>query len=144
MHQLKTVLGRIATGERWQRETRQSQHIQSALKDSLPAELVEACEAWLGEAETLTIRCPSGLYASKLRQITPRLMHQFRALGVEVRAIRIEVQATTRFSQPPTVKQDLVLPTEEVLIQLEELGAQLKSPQLGKALNHLAQTLRKK
>lgn len=144
MHQLKTVLGRIATGERWQRETRQSQHIQSALKDSLPAELVEACEAWLGEAETLTIRCPSGLYASKLRQITPRLMHQFRALGVEVRAIRIEVQATRAMHKPLKVKQTLAKPGAQIVKEIEELGSQVSTTPLGSALKKLANTLRQK
>lgn len=144
MQQFKTLLGRIATGERWQRETSQARFIHSALKDCLPPELAPACEAWLGDKETLTIACPNGMYASKLKQITPRLIHQLQAVGVEVRAIRVEVQAS-RASQIVTKdKVKLSSPPEQVITEIEQLGSEISAEPLSRALKNLAHTLRQR
>jgi hypothetical protein len=142
MHQLKTLLGRIATGERWQIETRQANHIQTALKESLPLELTHACEAWLDEAETLTIACPNGMYASKLRQLTPRLVQQLRAKGIEVRTIRLEVQAGRVSPSAFKTKQVMTSPPEQIVAQIEQLGSKVSAEPLSRALKKLANTLR--
>jgi EAL domain-containing protein (putative c-di-GMP-specific phosphodiesterase class I) len=144
MNQLKTLLSRIATGERWKEETRFAKQIQTALKDSLPAELVDACEAWQSESETLTLSCPSGIYASKLRQFTPRIIQHLKASGVEVRAIRIEVQAARAMHKPLKVKQTLARPGALIVKEIEELGSQVSTTPLGSALKKLANTLRQK
>jgi hypothetical protein len=142
MNPLKTLLGRIANGERWQHEMRKAKQIQSALRDNLPTELTHACEAWLSETETLTISCPSGIVASRLRQLTPRLITQLRAAGVEVRVIRVEVQAGSVQRTAQKTKDVLPAPTEQVVNELEQLSTRVSSQNLSKALLKLATTLR--
>jgi hypothetical protein len=144
MNQLKTLIGRIASGERWQLKTRQAKQIQTALDDSLPPELTHACEAWLADTETLVISCPSGMYASKLRHLTPGILLKLRAAGVEVRAIRVEVQAGRARSNIVNVKQVTDKPPESILVQMEQLGSQLTDAPLSRALKKLADTLRQK
>lgn len=144
MNQLKTLIGRIASGDRWQLKTRQAKQIQTALEDSLPPELTHACEAWLADTETLVISCPGGIYASKLRHLSPILIIKLRAAGVEVRAIRVEVQAGRARSNTANVKQEMDKPPERILVQMEQLGSQLADAPLGRALKKLADTLRQK
>jgi len=144
MHQLKTLLGRIATGEGWQLETRQAIQIQTALKKSLPLELTHACEAWLGEAKILMIACPNGMYASKLRQLTPRILQHINLEGVEVRSIRIQVQAGRVNPSAFKAKQVIISPPEPIVTQIEQLSAKVSAKPLSSALKKLVNTLRQK
>jgi Dna[CI] antecedent, DciA len=144
MNPLKTLLGRIANGQSWQHEIRQAEFVQSALRDSLPAEIKHACEAWLSDTETLIISCPSGIVASKVRQFTPSIILHLHAAGLEVRSIRVEVQAGKLQTPIQKTKAARIIPPESVLNELEQLSTKVTSQHLSQALLKLANTLRQK
>jgi hypothetical protein len=66
--------------------------LQQIYSENAPAELFEASRVGYLKAGTLFLLADNGAIAAKLRQLTPRLLVNFRKRRKEITGIRVEVQ----------------------------------------------------
>src|ERR1043166_34050 len=66
--------------------------LQQIYSENAPAELFEAIRVGYLKAGTLFLLADNGAIAAKLRQLTPRLLVNFRKRRKEITGIRVEVQ----------------------------------------------------
>jgi len=67
--------------------------VQQVVLNTVPAPLFQACRAGVPRAGVLILWAENGAVATKLKQLTPRLLTSFRKERIEVTAIQIRVQA---------------------------------------------------
>jgi hypothetical protein len=142
LRDLRAVLKHLASGERWEQESDQVARCRRALVEVLPEPLAKGCSAWIGDDTTLVLTCASGTIAGKLRHLSPRIMHHFRAAAFQVRSIRIEVQADRAPRVRAGKRARTLTEPAEVAGDLEALARRIAAPGLSVALLRLARRLR--
>jgi hypothetical protein len=84
----------------------------------------------------LTLYADNGAVAAKLKQQLPRLIVDFRQRGLEVNAIRVEVQVTGRLPKSEPIQRKEPIPAAGIA-SLEQLEHALEPSPLKYALAHL-------
>jgi len=67
--------------------------LQRIFAEIAPAALARSCKVASMEQKTLVLFADNGAIAAKLKQLLPSLLARFQQNGVEVTALRVEVQA---------------------------------------------------
>ncbi|MGE5028253.1 MAG: DciA family protein, partial [Betaproteobacteria bacterium] len=105
--------------------------LQNAWSEITPSPLAKASRVRTVRGQTLVVSASNGAIAAKLRQLAPSLLAKIRERGVEVTAIRVDVQVE---APPPSRKpKDLAL-SRSALASLANLEQNLAASPLKDAL----------
>lgn len=108
-----------------------------------PPQLARHCALGGFSEGNLTICADNGAIAAKLRQMLPSLLLKFQAMGYEVTAIRIAVQANYRNIRGDDLTSGKPRIGEEGVKSLNGLAAGLPDSPLKKAVESLLKKQRK-
>jgi hypothetical protein len=117
--------------------TRHIAELQQVLMDIAPPELTQACRVKQLRDGTLTLLAENAAIAAKLKQLAARLLTSYQKQGVEVTAIRIEVQVKEAATAPAAKREPKRL-SIETIENLEGLAGQLEDSPLKQALTTMA------
>ena len=110
--------------------------VQQAWDDVAPKPLAAASRVGAVRLQTLIIYTNNGAIAGKLRQLAPSLLEKIQKRGVEITAIRVDVQVETL---PPGKKPKDLKVSHNALSSLEKLESSLEDSALKNALHTLIQ-----
>ena len=110
--------------------------LQKTWNEIVPKALAGASKVGVVRQQTLIIYANNGAVAGKLRQLVPSLLEKIQKRGVEVTAIRVDVQVETL---PPGKKPKDLAVSDNALISLENLENSLTESPLKNALHTLIQ-----
>jgi hypothetical protein len=116
---------------------RRLRELQSLYSRSAPGELTDSSRVKSCKAGTLYIAADNAAVASKLKQMTPRLLALIRETEAQVTKIRIDVQVSGRGESCPYTPRKTAL-TSRVIAELQELSARVHNDGLKEALAKLA------
>jgi len=105
--------------------------------DAVPSELAESSQIGWSRAGVLIVTARNGAVASKLRQVTPRVLDRFRERGFEFNSMRIRVQVGSAPSATAPVPKRKHLSPQAIAALDAALAATPESP-LKAALARLA------
>ena len=110
--------------------------LQEAWNEVVPKPLAAASRVGAVRQQTLIVYASNGAVAGKLRQLVPSLLEKIQKRGVEVTAIRVDVQVEA----PPSGKKpkDLTV-SHNALSSLKKLEQSLDDSPLKNALHTLIQ-----
>jgi len=118
---------------------RQLLAIEHAVQPLLPPALQQACRVAKLDKQHLTLIVPGAIQASRLRQLTPRILEKLTASGWHLTEIVIKIQANTfRPPPPPPAKQAIPL-NAHALQAFDDLHAQLPAGIVAEAVGRLLQ-----
>lgn len=117
-------------------EVRRLDAVQQVVLNTVPAPLFQACRAGVPRAGVLILWAENGAVATKLKQLTPRLLTSFRKERIEVTAIQIRVQAGAG-ARPRQPRPQRILSLESIGY-LKNLGGGLEDSALKQAVLRLA------
>ena len=110
---------------------------QEAMAAVLPETLAHACRVARMDRQQLTLAVPSAAYASKLRQLAPRIVQHLNQRGWVLQDIRVQVQAGL-FRDPAHARQRDVMPLDNAALQaFDDLRASLAPGPLASAVEAL-------
>jgi hypothetical protein len=117
-------------------EAKKLMALQNAWYEIAPRPLAIASKVGAAHGQTLVVYASNGAVAAKLRQLAPSLLAKIQERGIEVTAIRVDVQVEA----PPPARQqkDLEL-SRNALNSLAELEQNLAASPLKNALQRLIQ-----
>lgn len=118
-------------------EAKRIAELQQILRKIAPQELAQACCVKRLRAGTLFLLAENAATAAKLKQLVPRLLASYQTQGVEVTAIRVQVQVTHTPPQPVAGRAPNPLSSESIA-NLEKLAAGLEDSPLKQALINMA------
>ena len=124
-------------------EARRIAELQQVLLTIAPHPLAQACCVKQLRAGTLFLLAENAAIAAKLKQLAPRLLSSYQKQGLEITAIRVEVQVREAAPRPANARAPKCLSTETIE-NLERLAAQLDDSPLKRALTSLAARQRDK
>lgn len=110
--------------------------LQKAWDTVAPKPLANASRVGAIHQQTLIVYANNGAIAGKLRQLVPSLLAEIQKRGVEVTAIRVDVQVSVL---PPSKKPKVLSVSHNALISLENLESSLEDSPLKNALHTLIQ-----
>lgn len=110
--------------------------LQEAWNKVAPKTLAAASRVGAMRQQTLIVYANNGAVAGKLRQLLPSLLEKIQKRGVEVTAIRVDVQVE---ALPPGKKQKDLTVSLNALSSLEKLEQDLADSPLKNALHSLIQ-----
>ena len=110
--------------------------LQKAWDEVAPKPLASASKVGAVRQQTLIVYANNGAVAGKLRQLVPSLLEKIQNRGVEVTAIRVDVQVETL---PPIKKPKDLTVSHNALSSLEKLEHSLADSPLKNALHTLIQ-----
>jgi hypothetical protein len=116
----------------------QAEHINALQKTweaAIPPSLKRHCRAGLLTNQRLTVYAASGAIAAKLKLLTSSLLAKLQSQGLEVTAIRVEVQVKSEPQQPAKTQRNL---SPASAGELERLAATLPDSPLRNSLKRLA------
>lgn len=119
------------------REVRQLMALQNALAEVLPDNLADFATVASMNAGELALFADNGAVASKLRQMTPRMLSSLRQRGYEITGIHLQVQVSTRGNPLPQKQISLSAGARSVIGALTD---RLDASPLKSALKRLSQT----
>jgi len=106
--------------------------LQKTLNIIVPQPLAKFCSVASFSNESLVIYTDNGAIAAKLKQQLPTLLAKFRERGVEVTAIRVEVQARSPHTNQHKIKE--IAPSTVGLQSLKALAESLGDSPLKSAI----------
>lgn len=112
------------------------QALQNAWNEIAPKPLAAASRIGAVRGQTLIVYASNGAVAAKLRQLAPSLLEKMQKRGVEVTAIRVDVQVE---APPPGKKPKDLAISPNALNDLEKLESSLADSPLKNALHTLIQ-----
>lgn len=110
--------------------------LQKAWNEVAPKPLAAASRVGAVRQQTLIIYANNGAAAGKLRQLVPSLLEKIQKRGIEVTAIRVDVQVE---APPPKKKPKDLSVSHNALISLDKLEKNLADSPLKNALHALIQ-----
>lgn len=116
----------------------QAEHInglQRVWETVTPPSLKRHCRAGLLNNRQLTVYAANGGIAAKLKLLTPGLLKKLQSQGVEVTAIRVEVQVKSAPPQPMKTARSL---SPTAIESLKKLAATLPDSPLRESINRLS------
>ena len=134
-HKLDYFLGASPNLHALQVEAQKLARAQQAWEKAAPPALTSASRAGALQHGALTVYVGNGTIAAKLKQQAPRLLDKLREFGLEVTAIRFEVQVNVPESTGKHEK-DIAL-SEGALNSLDRLADDLEDSPLRDALRRL-------
>lgn len=111
--------------------------VEQAIKAALPAALADVCKVARIERQQLTLAVPSAAYASKLRQLAPRLVRLLADGGWNLNEIIVKVQAGLVKSQTKTAPRRVAPLNESALRAFDELHNNIRPGPLADAISRL-------
>ncbi|HUW49633.1 MAG TPA: DUF721 domain-containing protein [Sulfuricella sp.] len=108
--------------------------LQKAWGEITPRPLAAASRVGAVSQKTLIVYASNGAVAAKLKQLVPTLLAKLQALGIEVTAIRVDVQVEP---VPPGKKPKDLAVSHNALASLEKLESSLAASPLKNALQNL-------
>ena len=118
-------------------EARRLAELQQAFQKFASAPLAQACRVKQLRDGTLVLLAENAAVAAKLKQLAARLLTAYVKQGVEVTAIRVEVQVSEAVPQPSSRPARKRLSLESIE-DLERLAAGLEDSPLKQALTGMA------
>jgi len=116
---------------------RQLLAIEQTVQQILPPALQQTCRVAKLDRQHLTLVVPGAIQASRLRQLTPRILEKLTANGWHLTEIIIKIQAQTfRPAPPPPTKQAIPL-NAHALQAFDNLHAQLPAGLVAEAVGRL-------
>jgi len=111
--------------------------VQNIITQCLPTGFAQVCRAAQIQQQQLTLSVPSAAFASKLRQLTPRILDILHHHGWQVNKIRITVQKSRVPMDPATMPRDVHPLDQSGLAAFQNLHSQLPAGPLADAVNQL-------
>lgn len=113
---------------------RRAAALQAMLSDALPDKLAASTSLAVSESGELLLYADNGAVAAKLRQLTPRVLVFLRQRGIEVTAIRVQVQVSSRHNPLPQKQISLGEAGAKAVV---DLAKRLETSPLKQALERL-------
>ena len=107
------------------------------MKAAIPAALASVCRVAHIDRQQITLAVPSAAYASKLRQLAPRIAQHLTTNGWNVNEIIVRVQAGLLQSQTKEASREVVPLNEAALQAFDELHSNLRPGPLADAVKRL-------
>lgn len=117
-------------------------HLRQLAREALPKNLLRSCEIANYKQGTVIIFAENNAVAAKLRLFGPQLIAQLSQRGLQVTAIKVQVQAAEPMTRALTGKR-AQLPAAARL-PLEQLGQSLPDGALRSAIRSLAKKARER
>ncbi len=111
--------------------------VQKIIMQCLPPGFAQTCRAAQIQQQQLTLSVPSAAFASKLRQLTPRILDTLRHHGWQVDKIRIAVQKARVSMDPAAIPRDVHTLDQSGLAAFQHLHSQLPAGPLADAVSQL-------
>ncbi|NYT62437.1 DUF721 domain-containing protein [Alcaligenaceae bacterium] len=111
--------------------------VEHAAKKVLPLALAEVCRVARIEKQQITLAVPSAAYASKLRQLAPRILLLLNDSGWNLNEISVRVQAALLKSETKTTPHQVEPLGDVALDAFTELQNSLKPGPLADAVSRL-------
>lgn len=111
--------------------------IEQEVKNALPIALAAACKVARIERQQITLAVPSAAYASKLRQLAPRIARLLTDGGWNVNEIIVRVQAGLLQSQTKAAPREVIPLDEAALKAFDDLQRNLRPGPLAEAIQRL-------
>lgn len=128
--------------QRWLETSELLRKHQRALEAIAPREFAGHCVAGALSEGMLYLYASNGAVAAKLRQRVPTLLSGLKNRGLEVTAIRVQVQAAPPPRSRPHPEKNPI--GDKALDRMEEFAAQLENRSLREALERLLTHQRRK
>ena len=133
-HRIDYFLKTPSGASSWLDQARQLDKLQRAFSKLVPPQLAKACAVGRHTQGAMLIYADNGAIAAKLKQLTPRLLVDFRKTGLEVSVIRVEVQVRPARPETPPIGSRI---SPAGLKSLESLASELPESPLREALDRL-------
>lgn len=133
-HRIDYFLKTPSGASSWLAQARQLNELQRAFSKLAPPQLAKACTVGQHTQGAMLIYADNGAIAAKLKQLTPRLLLDFRKAGFEVSVIRVEVQVRPARPETPPIGSRI---SPAGLKSLESLASKLPESPLREALDRL-------
>lgn len=117
--------------------------IQDAMRQALPAAMADACQVARIERQRITLAVPSAAYASKLRQLAPRVAQMLSSKGWDVQEIAVRVQAGLPWAKAQSAPRTTTPLDDAALDAFEALRNNLRPGPLSDAITRLLDHHRK-
>lgn len=111
--------------------------VEHATKNALPPALALVCKVARIDRQQMTLAVPSAAYASKLRQLAPRILLLLNGSGWNLTEISVKVQAGLLQSQTKTASRQVEPLDGEALNAFSELQNNLPPGPLADAVKRL-------
>lgn len=135
-HKIDFYLNSSNSLRRLSDESRRIAELQRIFLKSAPQPLTQACCVTQLRAGTLFLVAENAAIAAKLKQLLPRLLTSYQKLGMQVTAIRVEVQVREVAPGGGAKGPAKQLSTESIK-NLEQLAAGLEDSPLKQALTNM-------
>lgn len=122
------------------RQVKRLSALQSTLAECLPANLAASTALVVAETGELVLYADNGAVATKLKQLTPRILVFLRQRGIEATGIRIQMQVGIRHNPLPQKQISLSTAGRQAV---RELAERVESSPLKVALERLSSRGRK-
>ncbi|TKR57025.1 DUF721 domain-containing protein [Allopusillimonas ginsengisoli] len=110
---------------------------EEATKAVLPPALAAVCRVARIDRQQLTLAVPSAAYASKLRQLAPRIIHLLNQKGWNLESAQVRVQAALQQNTTTALAREAVPLDENALQAFDTLRSQLRPGPLADAVSRL-------
>lgn len=117
------------------RQVKRLSALQATLADCLPANLAASTTLVVAETGELVLYADNGAVATKLKQLTPRILVFLRQRGVEVTGIRVQMQVSIGHNPLPQKQIYLSAAGRKAV---RELAERVESSPLKAALERLS------
>ena len=124
-------------------EVRQLAKLQQLMRSTLPSALADACRVSALQGDRLFLLADNGAVATKLKQLTPRLLSSFQKQRFKVTGIQIRVQVEGSWP-PPAPKTKKTPLSIESIEYLEQLAENLEDSPLKDVVASMATSQREK
>lgn len=107
------------------------------MRTVLPPPLAAVCKVARIERQQMTLAVPSAAYASKLRQLAPRIGRSLNQSGWNLNEIQVRVQAGLQPGQTKTARREVIPLGDTALNAFDELHDSLRPGPLADAIKRL-------
>ncbi|HUH60520.1 MAG TPA: DciA family protein [Candidimonas sp.] len=111
--------------------------VENAAKEILPPALAQVFKVARIERQQITLAVPSAAYASKLRQLAPRIVQLLTDAGWNLNEIIVKVQAGLAQSQTKTAAREVTPLDDAALEAFDELQNNIRPGALADAIKRL-------
>ncbi|MBB5213882.1 DciA family protein [Parapusillimonas granuli] len=111
--------------------------VEEFAKQALPPALAQVCKAARIERQQITLTVPSAAYASKLRQLAPRIARLLADNGWNLNEIIVKVQARPWRDETKPAPREVIPLDDSALAAFDELRRKLRPGPLANAVGRL-------
>lgn len=111
--------------------------VENATKNALPPALAAVCRVARIDRQEITLAVPSAAYASKLRQIAPRILVLLNDSGWNLNEISVKVQVSLLKTETKTAQRQVEPLGDKALNAFAELQDKLRPGPLADAIQQL-------